>query len=851
MLVLNRILSCTVAAFPHGLHANGRLLSSCRRFRPSACGDAAARARQAQVDPQEESEDWPSQGKRGNGSSRDNSGKRGRNPSMATKLSRFLHSERASVHPAAALACHLSTLPSTKDQDIPEQSKRAGGELGKKLSERTRAEEQEGSDETSKHEQRKLGSVPMRNDVESAPRLTGDRGWITDTEDIPSPFRGGLSSVALEDHSIASKLAPADSLWTTEKDRAVRLRMAQTGYGAEPPITVHELFQQTLQRYSNWPALAAKRDGQWETITYLQYYQQCRAAAKGFLKLGLERFHGVGILGFNSPEWLIADIGAIMAGGFAAGIYSTSSPEVCQHMAENCEANILVVEDHQQLTKILQIQHKLPQLKAIIQYHGELQEKRPNLYTWEELMQLGSDVQDSQLDEIISSQKANQCCTLIYTSGTTGNPKGVMLSHDNVTWSMRAFGNTLGLGEEEVGVSYLPLSHIAAQALDIWMPLIFGGTTYFGEPENLKGSLVTTLQEVRPTFFLGMPRVWEKIMESIKTLNIESSVIKRKATDWARDIGLRANYNHMNGINSVPWGYSLADRLVLKKIHVAVGLDRCKVCSTGAAPISKDTLEYFMSVNLPIYEVYGMSESSGPHTVSNRKNFRITSCGKELLGCRTRIDKPDKDDNGEVCYWGRDVFMGYLNMKDRTEEALDEEGWLHSGDIGKLDQEGFLYITGRIKELIITAGGKNIPPVPTEEAVKEELPILSNAMLIGDKRRFLSMLLTLKCNVDPNTGEPQDELTPEAVQFCQQLGSRATRVSEVITSEDPAVYKAIQEGIERVNRRAVSNAHRVQKWTILSKDFSIYGGELSLTMKLKRAVVLQLYQDKIDAFYKF
>nr|XP_033792808.1 long-chain-fatty-acid--CoA ligase ACSBG2-like isoform X2 [Geotrypetes seraphini]XP_033792818.1 long-chain-fatty-acid--CoA ligase ACSBG2-like isoform X2 [Geotrypetes seraphini]XP_033792826.1 long-chain-fatty-acid--CoA ligase ACSBG2-like isoform X2 [Geotrypetes seraphini] len=772
---------------------------------------------------------------------------------MSTKISCFLYSKRCSFQPAATLASHLSVLPSIKAKDVPKQSKRQGGALGKTSRQWLTVKEHIGIDWTSKHEQRRTltaVTAQIQKGKESAPQAKGGWSWGEGPPDITSTLGGDLALVAQGDFSIASKLAPADNLWTTERDGAVRLRMGQTGPEAEPPITIHQLFQQTLERYSNRPALAVKRDGQWKTTTYLEYYQACRAAAKGFLKLGLERFHGVAILGFNCPEWFFADIGAIMAGGIPAGIYVTSSPEACQYVAENCKANILVVENHQQLTKILQVQSKLPHLKAIIQYHGELKEKRPNLYMWKEFMQLGSDVLDSQLDEIIAPQKANQCCTLIYTSGTTGNPKGVMLSHDNMTWSLKAFGNALGVGEDEVMVSYLPLSHIAAQVYDIWLPITFGGITYFAEPDALKGSLITTLQEVRPTVFIGVPRVWEKIQEELKNLDATSSIMRKKTTAQARAIGLRANYNHMNGNNSVPWGYTLAHYVVLRKIQEVVGLDRCHICNIGAAPTSKDIFDYFMSINLPLHELYGMSESTGAHVVSTSNSFLIPSCGKELLGCKIRIDKPDKDGNGEVCYWGRDVFMGYLNMKEKTLEALDEEGWLHSGDIGKLDQHGFLYITGRIKELIITSGGENIPPSPIENSVKEEVPIISNAMVIGDERKFLSLLITLKCNIDRKTGEPQDELNLEAVQFCQELGSRATRVSEVIGSKDPVIYKAIQEGIERVNERAVSNAQKIQKWTILDKDFSVVGGEIGPTMKLRRHIVLQLYQDTIDAFYK-
>ncbi|XP_069482545.1 long-chain-fatty-acid--CoA ligase ACSBG2-like [Ambystoma mexicanum] len=645
-------------------------------------------------------------------------------------------------------------------------------------------------------------------------------------------------------------LAPADSLWTTARDGAVRLRMEETGPGSEPPVTTIQMFQDTVQRFGNLPALAVKRDGQWQTTTYLQYHQQCRAAAKSFLKLGLERFQSVGILGCNSPEWFIADMGAIMAGGLPVGIYTTSSADGCLYVAKNCSTSILMVEDHQQLEKILQIKDQLPHLKAIVQYGHELKEKRPNLYTWKEFMRFGSDVTDSILDDVIASQKPNQCCMLVYTSGTTGGAKGVMLSHDNVTWLMKTVGKATGVREGDIGVSYLPLSHVAAQYLDLWLPMCFGGTTYFAKPDALKGSLVDTLREVRPTQFLAVPRIWEKIQENLEATDSTSSRIQRTISTWAKGIGLAASLHHVNGTRSMPWSYSLANYLVLRKVHARLGLDRCLRYQTGSAPISKDTLEYFMALNLPIMQLYGLSENNGPHTISMLSDFRLTSCGKTLTGCKTTIHMPDKDGNGEVCLWGRHLFMGYLNMEEKTMEALDEEGWLHTGDIGKFDKDGFLYITGRIKELVITAGGENIPPVPIEEALKKEVPIISNAVLIGDKRKFLSMLITLKCTVDPITLEPKDELAPDVIQFCQQLGSRATRVSDVIRSKDPVIYKAIQEGLDRVNQRAVSRAQKVQKWTILEKDFTVDGGELSPTMKLKRFTILSLYEKVIDELYK-
>ncbi|XP_072353273.1 long-chain-fatty-acid--CoA ligase ACSBG2-like isoform X3 [Scyliorhinus torazame] len=572
---------------------------------------------------------------------------------------------------------------------------------------------------------------------------------------------------------LSIKLAPATDLWTTLKNGSVKLRMEETCCGGVSPLTVTQMFQKTVDLCGDHVAIGFKQEKQWKTLTFAQYYAECRKAAKSFLKLGLERFHGVGILGFNSPEWLIANVGAIMAGGLAVGIYATNSPEACKYVALHCEANILVVENANQLKKILEVQNQLPHLKAIIQYKFALEVRQPNIYMWKAFMKIGEKIPESKLDEIIDSQVANQCCTLIYTSGTTGVPKAVMLSQDNLTWTANTAGKMVDIkpAAREKVVSFLPMSHIAAQMMDIWIPMKFGAATYFAEPDALKGSLVNTLREVRPTAFLGVPRVWEKIEEKMKETSAGSSALKRKIAIWAKDIGLKAGYNNMYG------------------------------------------------------------------------------CGKTMDGCKTKIDKPDELGSGEICFWGRNIFMGYLNMGEQTREAIDKAGWLHSGDLGKFDEDDFLYITGRIKELIITAGGENIAPVPIEDSVKSKLPIISNAMLIGDKRKFLSMLLTLKCYMDDETGAPLDALAPTSVVFCHKNECPATFVSEVLRKHDPAFYKAIQDGIDAVNSKATSNAQKIQKWVILEKDFSIIGGELGPTMKLRRGVVLKMYKDIIESFY--
>ncbi|XP_032107994.1 long-chain-fatty-acid--CoA ligase ACSBG2 [Sapajus apella] len=615
-------------------------------------------------------------------------------------------------------------------------------------------------------------------------------------------------------------------------------------------MTIPEFFQESVNRFGTYPALAFKNSEKWEILNFNQYYKACWKAAKSLIKLGLKRFHGVGILGFNSVEWFITALGAILAGGLCVGIYATNSAEACRHAITDAKVNILLVENDQQLQKILSIpQSRLEPLKAIVQYRLPVKNCN-NLYSWDDFMELGGSIPDTQLEQVIQSQKANQCAVLIYTSGTTGIPKGVMLSHDNITWTAGAVAKDLKLTEKhEMVVSYLPLSHIAAQMMDIWVPIKIGALTYFAQPDALKGTLINTLKEVKPTVFLGVPRIWEKMQVEVKKNSARFTGLSKKVFVWARNIGFKVNSKKMLGKHNIPMSYRMAKTIVFSKVKMSLGLDHCHSFISGAAPLNQETAEFFLSLDIPIGELYGLSESSGPHTISYQSNYRLLSCGKILSGCKNMLFQQNKDGIGEICLWGRHIFMGYLERETETTEAIDEEGWLHSGDLGQLDSLGFLYVTGRIKEILITAGAENVAPIPIETLVKKKIPIISNAMLVGDKLKFLSMLLTLKCEINQMSGEPLDNLTSEAIDFCRDLGSWASTVTDIVKRKDSLIYKAIQEGINDVNQEATSNAQKIQKWVILEKDFSIYGGELGPMMKLKRHFIAQKYKKQIDQMY--
>ena len=403
-------------------------------------------------------------------------------------------------------------------------------------------------------------------------------------------------------------------------------------------------------------------------------------------------------------------------------------------------------------------------------------------------------------------------------------------------------------------ISYLPLSHIAAQMLDLHCPLISGSQVWFAQPDALRGTLGVTLKEVRPAVFFGVPRVWEKIyekMQEVAKVN-NKSFVKRNIGGWAKSKGTAQNNALQFGSKSgKPMAFFMAKK-ILGKIRQALGLDRCIACYTGAAPIELKVLQYFASIDVPILELFGQSECTGPHTVNTPTAWKIGTCGRPLPGTESKIDK----DTGEICYRGRHIFMGYMYMDEKTVETIDGEGWLHSGDVAKFDDDndpaipvpsGFMSITGRIKELIITAGGENIPPVMIENEFKAAMPALSNCMVIGDQRKFLTICLTLFVDMTED-GSPTNKLTGQSLDCSKTIGSKAVTTEEAMACAKWEQY--FNDGMEVANNNTTSRAQRISKWTLLATDFSEPTGELTPTLKLKRSEACKNHSAKIEGMYK-
>jgi len=586
------------------------------------------------------------------------------------------------------------------------------------------------------------------------------------------------------------------------------------------PLTVMEVLNETAKRYEFRTAMCVKRNGQWQSTTWGEYREQARLVARALIALGTKAGQGVAIIGFNSPEWLLADVGAIFAGAVPAGIYTTSSHEQCQYIASHCDAAVAFVENETHAAKFLQIRDQLPELKAIVQLLGE--PKDSSVLSWKDFLSKGKDISENDLESRITAQKEDDVCTLIYTSGTTGNPKGVMISHKNLVWTSDKIVKLVNFTAEDSGISYLPLSHIAEQVLSIHGPMRAGACIWFAESIE---SLPDNLREVRPTFFFGVPRVWEKMQAKIAAAGAKNPPLRKKIAAWARKQGLAGGKAEQKGL-SKGLGYTIANKLVFSAVRERIGLDRARFMGTGAAPISLDTLEFFLSLGIRITEVYGMSECTGPGTVSLPERYRTGKAGFILPGTELKIAE-----DGEILMRGPHVFKGYFKNPEATKETIDEEGWLHSGDVGEVDTEGFLKITDRKKDLIITAGGENIAPQVLEGELKSISPI-AQAVVLGDRKKYLTALLTL----DP-------ERLP---QIASQIGSPAQDVKTAATC--PTLRRYLEEKIEGMNGR-LARVQTIKKFEIIPGEFTIDGGELTPTMKVKRKVVNQKYSAEIEKLY--
>ncbi len=559
----------------------------------------------------------------------------------------------------------------------------------------------------------------------------------------------------------------------------------------------------------------------WKTTTWREYGDEVRRAANSLIALGLTEGTPVAILGFNRPEWVVFDVAAMAAGGVPAGIYTTSSPDEVAYILNHSESPFVLVENADQWAKVDERRDQLPHLRKVITMQGVDAVDDDLVMTWDEFMNAGSGVGEGELEARLAAQTPDGLATMIYTSGTTGPPKAVMLSNDNLTWTSDQAVRMFDIGAGDRVLSYLPLSHIAEQMFSIHAPAASGLTVYYAESID---KLQDNLQSAKPTLFFAVPRVWEKFYAGVNAKMAEATGAKAKLAAGAMSVARKVNDRRNRGQDpggALKVGYGLFDKLVYSKVKAALGLDETRIAVSGAAPVSKEIVEFFAGLDVPIREVYGQSEGSGPTTFNVPGRTRFGSVGPPFPGVEVKIAA-----DGEIVARGRNIFLGYYKDDQATKETL-LDGWLQSGDLGEFDDEGFLSITGRKKDIIITAGGKNIAPKLIESSLKNH-ELISEAVVIGDRRKYLTALVTL----DPESTE----------RFLTERGLEGP------ANENASVIEVVQAAVDTVNS-GLARVEQIKKFTILPRELSIEDGELTPTLKVKRNVVNDHFIAVIDGMY--
>jgi long-chain acyl-CoA synthetase len=584
--------------------------------------------------------------------------------------------------------------------------------------------------------------------------------------------------------------------------------------------TLADLLPLATEKHGPKRAITYKDEsGKWVDKTYAEVGEIVRALSLGLIDLGIEKGDKVAILANTRPEWTYFDFAALSAGATVVPIYQTNSPEECQYVLENSDSKAVIVEDDEQLAKITEVKGSCPKLEQVIRMEGS----GGGAITMDELIKRGSGGSDSAWEERWSSVTADDICTFIYTSGTTGPPKGCVISHGNYRSMLDMIHAVNVIGDDELTYLYLPLAHSFALLIQLGS-FDLGATLAYWERDPLK--ILPNLAELKPTYFPSVPRIFEKIYTAA-TANVEKEGgLKKAVFNWAVRVGSRYRERERAGKSIGPLlkrQYKFADEQVLSKIRNLFG-GRLKLAVSGAAPINPEILRFFDAAGVLVVEGWGMTETSTAATISSPEDFKIGTIGKPFPGCEVRIA-----DDGEILVKGPNVFQGYYKNPEATRETI-VDGWLHTGDIGEFDSEGYLKITGRKKDIIITAGGKNITPANLEAEIKQS-PYVSQCVVVGDRKPYLVALVTLDMEEVAKLAE-EEGWPADPAQLADHQGMR----------------ELIQEHIDQINEK-FARVEQVKRFEILPQDLSQEGGELTPTLKVKRNVVADKYEDEVEKLY--
>jgi long-chain acyl-CoA synthetase len=590
--------------------------------------------------------------------------------------------------------------------------------------------------------------------------------------------------------------------------------------------TIVDLFRDAARSRPDATALRFHDGTEWVPITWRSYEEAVAETAAGLRAWGLEPGDRVGLLSGNRPQWHIADLGMLSAGLVSTPVYSTSSSSQIAHVLNDSGARMCFVEDGQQLAKVLLRREGLPLLERVIML-GPLDGADDGfVHTLDELRRDGAErlaAEPGAFDAMINAVAPTDLATLVYTSGTTGPPKGAVISHGNIMATLRSLTSLIDLRPTDRFLSFLPLSHITERSVSHFGQVASGGETWFARS---LGTVPDDLRACRPTLFFAVPRVWEKFHESIVDTATHTLPPVGPVLRSYLDIAAR------RGDGTLVWGstadhvaYQTLRRTIGRLLRYKLGLDRTRLLSSGAAPVHPDLLRWFAGIGLEIAEGYGQTEVTLCTTLNPLDDIRIGSVGRPIPGVELRIA-----DDGEILVRAPNVCAGYWGNPAATAELIDPDGWLHTGDLGSVDPDGYLHISGRKKDLIITAYGKNIAPAELELALRQE-PLISNAVVVGDDRPYLTALVTL----DPEA----------AVEWAAREGRTLALESLVV---DEGMHEAIDEAIERVNGMH-SHAEGIRRWRLLPHDLSVATSELTPTLKVRREVVATEHAELIEEMY--
>ena len=588
------------------------------------------------------------------------------------------------------------------------------------------------------------------------------------------------------------------------------------------PNTLAKLFRHRAQTDGPRIALREKDLGVWKDISWAAYYDAARATGCRLLQLGLAKGDVISVLSENVKEWLYCEMGAAGVGVITAGVYPTDAPAQLLYLLNNSSARILFVENEEQLDKYLEIKDKATTVEKVVvfDWEGLHHFRDEGVESWDDFLAAGVKDAAGRSDEweaAIDASAPEDIISLIYTSGTTGQPKGAMINHKNALCQIRLARSLYGQREDDRQISFLPLCHIAEKVFTTIVPLESKAIVHFVEKPD---TLMENMQEVAPTIFFSVPRIWEKLYSMI-------SIHIKEATRTGRlfyHLTLRhGSRRHESAFSRLVYG--LLSPLVLRNIRKVMGMNRLRIGFSGAAPISPELLNWLTNLGIPIYEVFGQTESSGLATGNSPGHKRTGSIGRAIDPTEVHIAE-----DGEILLRGDHVFAGYWRNQEKTAETV-REGWLHTGDVGEQDGDGYVRITGRMKEIIITSGGKNISPAAIETEIKAS-PFVSDAVVIGDRRKFLTCLIMIDYdNVEKFANDSNLPFTD----FKSLCGL-------------PGVVALIDEAIAATNKK-FARVEQIKQFRLIDRRLYPEDEELTATMKLKRDVVARKYQSLIETMY--